>query len=191
MLRRESYATTVSLDKMSLRVRQSLLAFHFPSKASSLPSSIRSSLYNLHNHTCSWKSNHKLKAPLNFLLFRCTEMRVRLYNSMFVSTRPRLFGICECAWVFVFVSEKVIKQKQKQTIPPLLSHDIRAVVCVWANDKLSENNARSELLTHVSMCTSRDALPATDVINTLLSLTSQSLWDPHAHRCFATHDLLR
>lgn len=82
MLRRESYATTVSLDKMSLHVRQSLLAFHFPSYASSLPSSIRSSLCNLHNHTCSWKSNHKLKAPLNFLLFRWTEMPVRLYNNV-------------------------------------------------------------------------------------------------------------
>lgn len=92
--------------------------------------------------------------------------------------------------MYVFVSKKVRKQKQKQTIPPFLSDDIRAIVCVWANDKLSENNVHSELLTHVSMCTSRDALPATDVINTLLSLTSQSLWDPHAHRCFTAHDLL-
>lgn len=85
--------------------------------------------------------------------------------------RSWLFDIC------VFVSEKVRKQKRKQTISPSRSDDIRAAVCVWpwAYDKLSENNA-------VNICACV-FLAVSDVMNTLPSLTSRSQQDTHVHRC--------
>lgn len=52
----------------------------------------------------------------------------------------------------VHVSEKVRKQKPIQTIPSFRCDDIRAGECVWANDKLSENNVQSALLAGESGC---------------------------------------
>lgn len=96
--------------------------------------------------------------------------------------------------VNVFVGEKVRKQKQKQTVLRTYSDDIRAVVCVWlwAFDKLSENNVQSKLLTYVSVYfyTRRHTLPVTDVMNTLLSLTSQLQQETHVQRCFTACNLL-
>lgn len=55
----------------------------------------------------------------------------------------------------VHVSEKVRKQKPIQTIPSFGCDDIRAGECVWANDKLSENNVQSALLAGQSGCFSQ------------------------------------
>lgn len=88
----------------------------------------------------------------------------------------------------VCVSEKVRKQKQIQTIPSFHRDDITAVECVWANDKLSENNVQSELLAHESGRSARRAachwcnehMAASDV-------THQQ--DAHGYRCFASGTL--
>lgn len=57
----------------------------------------------------------------------------------------------------VHVSEKVRKQKPIQTIASFDCDDIRAGECVWANDKLSENNVQSALLAGESGCFSETA----------------------------------
>jgi len=102
-----------------------------------------------------------------------------------------------CLWVRVW-GNRSTNRKFPSSYVLSRSDDITAAECVWleAPDKLSENNEQRGLLTYGRVCfdltqtqthTRKKHTWESDVINTVLSLTSQSQQDTHVHRCLTAY----